>query len=438
MMCIENDLRNGQTILSSIMTTLRVTHRFWCGNFFQIKILRCVLINLIDRIWHCATSGSSSTQNDHESQVITVCHDTADALNNGDRIDAIIVDFSKAFDLVPHGLLLVKITNSGVDARVVVWIREFLLGRTQRVRVRGELSEEVRVTSGVPQESVLGPLLFLAYVNDTGRNIKSTIRLFADDCVIYRKITKDVDMINLQRDVDRLGEWAVVNAMKINPSKSKAVCFMTARVKDPLNYSLMGMIMLEANSCKYLGIILCSILSWADHVNYTVKKAWKALHFNMQILMKGNSNTKSLAYASLVRPILDPYRVGQINALDKIQKKVAKFVHHKISLNWESLASRRKVSCLCALYKAYCGERAWKDIGDSLKRPHYLSRVDHVHKIRTRRQRTEIGKYSFVIRTIGDWNQLPAEVLETLPCNPTTFRKRLRKVITEWHQGTPK
>jgi hypothetical protein len=84
----------------------------------------------------------------------------------------------------------VKIANSGVDARVVVWIREFLIGRTQRVTVRGELSEEVRVTSGVPHGSVLGPLLFLAYVNDIGRNIKSTIRLFADDCEIYRKIQK--------------------------------------------------------------------------------------------------------------------------------------------------------------------------------------------------------------------------------------------------------
>jgi hypothetical protein len=90
------------------------------------------------------------------------------------------------------------------------------------------------------------------------------------------------------------------------------------------------------------------------------------------------------------------------------------------------------------LYKANCGERAWKDIGHSVKRPNYLSRVDHVHKIRTIRQRTNIGKFSFVNRAIGDWNQLPAQVVETLPCKSTTFRKRLRKVITEWHQGTPK
>jgi len=122
-----------------------------------------------------------------EGQVIAVCQDIADSLDNGDKIDAIIIDFSKAFDLVPHGLLLTKIANSGVDSRVVVWIREFLLGRTQRVRVGGQLSAEVRVTSGVPQGSVLGPLLFLAYVNDIWRNMESTIRLFADDCVIYKK-----------------------------------------------------------------------------------------------------------------------------------------------------------------------------------------------------------------------------------------------------------
>jgi len=140
-----------------------------------------------------------------ESQVITVCQDIADCMDNGDKIDAIIVDFSKTFDLVPHGRLLTKIANSGVDSRVVVWIREFLLGRTQRVRVVGQISEEVRVTSGVPQGSVLGPLLFIAYVNDIWSNMESTVRLFADDCVIYRKIKNNADTEKLQKDLERLG-----------------------------------------------------------------------------------------------------------------------------------------------------------------------------------------------------------------------------------------
>jgi hypothetical protein len=202
-----------------------------------------------------------------ESQVIVVCQDIADSLDNRDKFDSIIVDFSKAFDLVPHSWLVTKMANSGVDSRVVVWIREFLLGRTQTVKVGGQLSAEVRVTSRGPQGSVLGLLLLPAYVNDIWRNMESTIRLFADDCVIYRKIINNADMEKFQKDLDRLGEWAVENAMKINPSKSKAIRFTRARLKDTLNYSLMDTLIPEASSCKYLGIILRSDLSWADQVN---------------------------------------------------------------------------------------------------------------------------------------------------------------------------
>jgi hypothetical protein len=101
-------------------------------------------------------------------------------------------------------------------------------------------------------------------------------------------------------------------------------------VKGPLNYSFKDQRIPEATCCKYLGIIIRRDLNWEDQVHYTVQKAWKALHFIMRILKKGNKNTKSLAYTSLVRPILeygaacwDPYRQCQINALDRVQKKVA-------------------------------------------------------------------------------------------------------------------
>jgi hypothetical protein len=120
-----------------------------------------------------------------------------------------------------------------------------------------------------------------------------------------------------------------------------------------------------------LGIILCSDLILADQVNYTVKKAWKALHFTMCTLKNRNSNTKSLAYTSLVRPILeygaacwDPYRKGQVNALGRVQNIAAKFAHHINDSNWETLTQRRKMARICALFKAYTGERTWKAIGD--------------------------------------------------------------------------
>jgi hypothetical protein len=170
-----------------------------------------------------------------ESQLITVCQDISD---KAARLDAIIIDFSKAFDLVPHDRLLKKIATSGVDSRVVVWIREFLIDRSQRVRVGRHYSAEVRVTSGVTQGSVLVPLLFLAYVNDIWKNIESKIRLFADDCIIYRKFLNIEDVEKLKRDLDRLVDWAEESEMKINPNKSKALSFTRTRVKEPLNYSL--------------------------------------------------------------------------------------------------------------------------------------------------------------------------------------------------------
>ena len=112
----------------------------------------------------------------------------------------------------------------------MVWIREYLSRRTHS-QERWAIIRR-RVMSGVPQGSVLGPLPFLAYMNDIWRNTESTIRLFADDCVIYRKIINNEHMEKLQKDLDRLREWAVENVIKINPSK--AVRFTRARVKDQL------------------------------------------------------------------------------------------------------------------------------------------------------------------------------------------------------------
>ena len=117
-------------------------------------------------------------------------------------IDAIIIDFSKAFDLVPHDRLFTKLAASGVDSRVVVWVWEFLADRTQRVGVGGQLTKEVNVNSGAPQGSVLGLLMFREDVNDIWRNVDSSNRLFADNYILYRKTTNKNDIEKLQKDLD--------------------------------------------------------------------------------------------------------------------------------------------------------------------------------------------------------------------------------------------
>ena len=131
-----------------------------------------------------------------------------------------------------------------------------------------------------------------------------------------------------------------------------------------LNYIFGDQRIPEASSCKYLGINLSSHLIWADQVNYTTQKAWKAIEFIIRVLKHGNSN-ENLAYMSLVRPILefgasywDPYREGQMNALDRVQKKAAKFANQTKDSGLETLAQRRKITRICAMFKAYTGKRA--------------------------------------------------------------------------------
>jgi len=215
--------------------------------------------------------------------------------------------------------------------------------------------------------------------------------------------------------------------MKINPGRSKAITFTRDRLKNPVGDQKIP----EASSCIYLGIILRSDLTWVDQVKYTVQKAWKALQFVMRVLKKGNWNTKRLAYTSSVRPILqygsacwDPCKGGQMNALDSLQKKAAQFTNHTKDSDWETLAQCRTIARLCVLFKSYCGERVWKAIRDRLRRAYCLSRVNPVRKIRDRKRRTDIGKYSFANRTIKNWNQITAGAFGTFPCKPKIFRKR--------------
>ena len=143
-----------------------------------------------------------------ELQLIKPSHDFASSLNNKGQTDAVLLDFSKlAFDRVPHHLLLTKLQHYGVSGNILNWITDFLDSRTQRVVCGGATSKPINVTSGVPQGSVLGPLLFLASINDITTNLSSSCRLFADDCVLYRKIDTPDDAKTLQEDLRKLEIW---------------------------------------------------------------------------------------------------------------------------------------------------------------------------------------------------------------------------------------
>ena len=119
-----------------------------------------------------------------------------------------------------------------------------------------------------------------------------------------------------------------------------------------------------------------------------------------------------------------------VYALNRVQKRATKFANNKNESGWETLAQRRLVARICALFETYTGGRGWTEIGDRLLKPCYLNRDDHNRKIRTRKQRTDVGKYSFANRTIRNWNQLPAGSLASFPCKLNTFRKRVKYIVT--------
>ena len=132
------------------------------------------------------------------------------------QTDLVILDFSKAFDTVPHKKLLFKLSKYGITGNINKWIQSFLVLRKQQVIVEGESSKPCSVDSGVPQGSVLGPLLFLCHINDLPQRVTSKVRLFADDCLLYRPIHSPRDQLLLQQDLAALETWAEDWGMRFN------------------------------------------------------------------------------------------------------------------------------------------------------------------------------------------------------------------------------
>ncbi|MEW8544204.1 MAG: reverse transcriptase family protein, partial [Candidatus Thiodiazotropha sp.] len=154
-----------------------------------------------------------------ETQLLTLYHELAETVDRNGQMDLVILDFSKAFDRVPHQRLLGKLDHYGIRGNTHQWIKSFLSGRSQQVIVDGASSEKAPVISGVPQGTVLGPLLFLLFINDLPACVNSRTRLFADDCIIYRPIKMLQDCQQLQYDLVNLAEWESTWGMAFHPDK---------------------------------------------------------------------------------------------------------------------------------------------------------------------------------------------------------------------------
>ena len=199
-----------------------------------------------------------------------------------EQVDVAILDFSKAFDTVPHHRLLHllhKLQFSGIDGDIHLWIKNFLTTRTQSELIDGDRSREDPVESGVPQGTVLGPLLFLIYISDLPSVLdpNTAVRLFADGCLIYRSIHNTQEQVQLQHDLDALELWGKTWGMKFNTAKCNIM--RMGRVRLSYLYQLKKDILAEVTQAKYLGLRISSDLNWEPHISSITSEAHQRLGF---------------------------------------------------------------------------------------------------------------------------------------------------------------
>jgi hypothetical protein len=362
-----------------------------------------------------------------ESQLIELTSDISQLLDDGKEVDACFLDFSKAFDKVDHSHLIKKLVNIGANSQITNWTLDFLAQRSQVVVVDGYPSSAQPVTSGVPQGSVIGPILFLIYINDMLNDIKSEIRLFADDTVIYN--TSDNYDI-LQEDLRKLELWEAAWSMEFNPSKCEHLKF-TRKLKNTSNnsYTLHNTEMCKVSSVKYLGVKLQSNLRWNENTAFITGKASSRLGYIRRTIPPSLPYLREKAYKQLARPILEysctvwdaAITKTQSTQLESVQRRAARITKniprtdHVTSttklledMGWEELQSRR-VNRRIGMFRAmHFGEVA-TNICDyiPIQPPSTVQTRRHSQQYLTPHCRTKAHLNSFFISSAKLWNALP-------------------------------
>lgn len=384
--------------------------------------------NLLSDYQHGFRKALSTT-----TQLTTTIHEIASTLDASGQVDLVFLDFSKAFDRVSHCKLLKKLQRFGLPSFIINWIKQYLSNRTQFVDVNGHFSGRLPVTSGVPQGSVLGPILFLMYVNDITAAVcpDVEIRLFADDCLIFKKVTCESDQISLNSSLAKIHEWCTTWSMSLNSEKTVLLRVTNKKQPFPFTYKINNNIVTEATEYKYLGVTITNKLTWSSHIENICSAATRKLGLLRHKLRNAPSNAKLLAYRSFVLPkieyasvVWDPYYQKDKHRLEMVQRRAVRFIFNKYkrtdspsSLMLEnkipSLEQRRKIARLKFLFLLYQNKlnvNARAYIQPFLSR---TSRNRHAHNILPYQTRTNLFKYSFFPRTIVDWNSLSEKIVSS-------------------------
>ena len=400
-----------------------------------------------------------------ETALLRVTDDIRLAMDQRKCTILTLFDFSKAFDTVDHTVLLNKLAILGFSHNSLVWFKSYLLGRKQCVSVGDKKSTWKNVMHGVPQGSILGPLLFTLYANDLSSIIKfSSFHTYADDLQIYlscpiTKINETVGIMN--QDINSIVEWTKKNGLKLNPIKTQPIIIGYSRLINNIDLESIHKISVDGNdipycsSVKNLGIIMNNTLDWSEQVNKTCKKVFSAMHALKKMHDILPRNIKLLLVQSLIFPhlmycnsVLNDMQVTLNDKLQRCQNYCLRFVYSlqrhdhitpaHIASSTLKLPDQRlfRIVKLVRDILIYGNPNYFKD---DFKFVSEGRRIDASHTrtgestLRIPNHRTTIFTKSFLVSACRAWNALPVSIrsIESRASFILTLKKHLLEQMTE-------
>lgn len=374
------------------------------------------------------------------TQLLEFLEEITESIDNGEDVDVIYLDFCKAFDKVPHKRLLKKLCSYGIVGKVFNWIKDFLSNRKQRVMINGSGSEWQKITSGIPQGSVLGPILFLIFINDLPDVINVCIKLFADDGKIYSSVNTEGKKRNLQENITKAENWA--NTWKMFFNKEKCHHLHIGKRNTVSTYTMNGdsgpVNIEKVNQEKDLGVIVDKNLKFRDHIMSKVNIANRNVGIIFRTFTYLDSEMFLNLYKALVRPHLEYasqiwtplYKKDKIT-IENVQRRATRLVRSISHLSYENrlrelglptLEYRRERADMVQVYKIFNGiDKIEPDKLFTLA-SHRTTR-GHSFKLFKPRARLNTRRQSFSNRIVDTWNSLPDTVVRAPSLN--SFKSRL-------------
>ena len=368
------------------------------------------------------------------------------ALDSGKEVRAVFCDISKAFDRVWHAGLLAKLQAAGVSGNVHAWFADYLLDRKQRVVLPGAVSDWTYIRAGVPQGSILGPLLFLLYINDIVNDIGSSIRLFADDTSLFIIVDDPVTAAGcINADLGKISAWASTWLVTFNPSKTETL-LVSRKLNRPLHppIYMQNQQISEVDSHKHLGLYFSNDCTWHQHIKYITDKAWTRINTMRKLKFRLDRKSLETIYTAFIRPLIeygdviwDNCTLYEKQELDKIQNEAARIATGATRLvsiailykeiGWDPLEKRRTDHKLTLFYKMthnltplYLSSLVPQSVSNisrySLRNSNDLQTID---------ARTTLYYNSFLPSTVRAWNNVHDEAKQS--DSLSTFKGFLHK-----------